>query len=78
MAVTIRHVTPQQLLGQRLRQHRKKAKLTQPQLAAMLECHQSRVSKVEAGALQLGVVDFVMYCNAIGADPITLLRLIMN
>jgi transcriptional regulator with XRE-family HTH domain len=69
MVVTIRRVTLHEKLGKRLRQQRKQANITQQQLGGILDCPQSLVSKVEAGTMELGVVKFVKYCKALGANP---------
>jgi transcriptional regulator with XRE-family HTH domain len=48
---------------------RKNAKLTQRDLAALLDIHHSIVGKVETGERRLNVVEFVEYCLKLNADP---------
>lgn len=74
MPVKIRYISPQRWLGERLKEHRKAAGLTQSAVAAKLKWHQSYVSKVEAGEAQSGVVDFIRHCSVIGADPAPLIN----
>lgn len=53
---------------------RKAAGLTQHALAARLKRPQSFVAKYEGGERRLDVVEFVSIAQAIGADPVKLLR----
>jgi transcriptional regulator with XRE-family HTH domain len=78
MTVKIRQISPECWLGQRLREHRKTAGLSQASVAAKLKWQQSYVSKVEAGETRLAVVDFVRHCSVIGADPASLVSLLAN
>ena len=55
-------------------ERRKAAEVTQVQLAAFLRKNQAGVSKVERRQRRLDVIDFVRYCEAIDADPATLLQ----
>lgn len=48
--------------------------LTQTELSERLSRPQSFVSKYERGERRLDVVEFIEVANAIGADPISLLR----
>lgn len=74
MVVTYKKpATPEQLLGTRLKEERKAAKLTQATIARRINCPQSYVSKVEAGTTRQGLVGFVRHCTAIGVDPVKLL-----
>jgi len=61
-------------LRQLLVEVRKKANLTQEQLATRLSRPQSFVSKVERGERRLDVVEFFEFVAAIGIDGYTLLR----
>jgi transcriptional regulator with XRE-family HTH domain len=63
-------------LRQLLVEVRKKANLTQEQLAARLARPQSFVSKVERGERRLDVVEFFDFVAAIGLDGYTLLRVL--
>lgn len=53
---------------------RKKAGLTQQQLAVKLKRPQSFVAKYEGGERRIDVVEFIEICRAIGDDPIKILR----
>ena len=53
---------------------RKKAGLTQADVASRLGKPQSFVSKTELGERRLDVVEFVEVATAIGLDPMRLLR----
>ena len=53
---------------------RKKAGLTQQQLADRLRKPQSFVAKFEGGERRLDVVEFLTIVKAIGTDPISILR----
>ena len=55
-------------------QARKKAGLTQVQLAELLLRPQSFVSKVERGERRLDVIEFFEVAERIGFDPIAFLR----
>jgi transcriptional regulator with XRE-family HTH domain len=48
---------------------RKRAKLTQQEVADRLDRPQSSVAKYERGERRLDVVEFVTVARAIGADP---------
>ena len=53
---------------------RRKADLTQHELAERLKKPQSFVAKYEGGERRIDVVEFIAICRAISADPIKLLR----
>jgi transcriptional regulator with XRE-family HTH domain len=53
---------------------RKQAGLTQHELARRLKRPQSFIAKYEGGERRLDVVEFVAIVQAIGADPLKLLR----
>ena len=55
---------------------RKRAGITQGKVARVIKTDQSQISKYERVERELGIVDFVRYCKAIGTDPRELLRLI--
>lgn len=55
---------------------RKKAALTQWDIAKALHVDQSRISKFERLERRLDILDFVRFCRAVGADPGSLLRAI--
>jgi transcriptional regulator with XRE-family HTH domain len=50
-------------------EQRKKAELTQRELALLLNVHHSIVGKIETGERRLNVVEFVEYCLKLDADP---------
>jgi transcriptional regulator with XRE-family HTH domain len=53
---------------------RKKAGVTQLQLAATIGQRQTFISKYELGERRLDIAEFLEICRAIGADPQKLLR----
>ncbi|MFO7482812.1 helix-turn-helix domain-containing protein [Oceanibaculum nanhaiense] len=55
-------------------ERRKAAGLTQGDLVPVLRKDQTGISKIERRQRRLDVIDFVRYCEAIGADPATLLQ----
>ena len=61
-----------------LREARKGAGLSQMELAKKLGEPQSVVSKVERGERRLDVVEFLDFVEAIGADPIQVLTLLLE
>ncbi|MHA7774688.1 helix-turn-helix domain-containing protein [Roseibium sp. M-1] len=67
---TKRHI----LLLEQLVQLRKAAGLTQEQLASKLGKPQSFVAKYEGGERRLDLVEFLDVAEAIGSDPIHILK----
>lgn len=59
----------QETLCALLKEHRLKAGLTQQELAKRLKRSDSFVSYVEQGERKLGVLEFIEYAEALGADP---------
>ena len=59
-----------------LKTQRKASGLTMRQLAERLDVHHSWVGRVELGERRLDVVEFVRYCQALGANPLEGLNLI--
>ena len=57
-----------QLIGW-LVQKRKQARLSQRQLAEKIGVIHSLVGKVEQGERRLDVIELIVYCRAMGADP---------
>lgn len=53
---------------------REDSRLIQQELASRLDRHRSFVWKTEGGQRRLDIVEFVGWCRACGADPITALR----
>lgn len=56
-----------------LKEARAKAGLTQQELAKRLKRSDSFISYIEQGERKLGVLEFIEYCEAMGADPRKLL-----
>jgi transcriptional regulator with XRE-family HTH domain len=67
-----------QLLRELLVAARAKAGLTQQELAKRLGKPQSFVAKYEGGERRLDVVEFVAIVQAIGADPVRILRALVR
>lgn len=57
---------------------RKRAGLTQQELAKRLRRPQSFVAKYEGGERRLDVVEFVTIVRAIGANPLRILKSLVN
>jgi len=57
---------------------RKRAGVTQQQLADSLKRPQSFVAKYEGGERRLDVIEFVYVCRALGQDPARIIELIDN
>ena len=53
---------------------RKKACLNQADVAARLSKPQSYVSKIESGERRLDVVEFIEFSEALGVNPLSLMR----
>jgi len=68
----------QDRLALALREAREHAGLSQRALAAKLGTNQTRISFTEAGDQHLRVVDLVAWCEAVGADPVEVLRRAME
>lgn len=61
-----------------MKQRRRKAGLTQAELARATGRTQAYVSKSEAGQLRLVVEDFVLFCHAMQTDPYRMLDAIVD
>jgi transcriptional regulator with XRE-family HTH domain len=72
------HSPEQQLLRELLIGARDNAKLTQQKLAKRLGSHQSFVAKYEGGERRLDVIEFITIVRAMGADPLRLLRTLVQ
>lgn len=57
---------------------RRKAGLTQQQLARRLHKSQSFVAKYEGGERRIDVVEFLQIVHAMKADPVTVLRSLIH
>jgi transcriptional regulator with XRE-family HTH domain len=68
------HSPEQQFLRELLVDARDNAGLTQQKLARRLGKPQSFVAKYERGERRLDVVEFVVIAQAIGANPVRILR----
>ncbi|KAA0972673.1 helix-turn-helix transcriptional regulator [Aureimonas fodinaquatilis] len=52
---------------------RKKAGMTQVELGRRISQRQTFVSKFETGERRLDFAEFILICEAIGVDPVTLI-----
>ena len=59
-----------QVVGAALAAARKRANITQVELAARLGKPQSVISAIEAGQRRLDVVEFLVIVRTLGADPV--------
>lgn len=48
---------------------RKNAGLSQMEMAAKLNCHQSMIARVESGQRRIDVIELIIIARAIGVDP---------
>ena len=71
------HSPQHQRLRELLIAARKKAGLTQAEVAAQLDRPQSFVAKYEGGERRLDVIEFVEVARTLGADPTKLVRQIL-
>ncbi len=67
-----------ELLRAELRNARLGKNLSQNNLANQLKKPQSYVSKVESGERRLDIIEYHVYCDAIGIDSVTLLKKIVS
>ncbi|MEC7795457.1 MAG: helix-turn-helix transcriptional regulator [Pseudomonadota bacterium] len=56
-------------LTQILAAERKRAGLTQADLASRLHCHQSLIARIESGERRIDVVELIILARAIGVSP---------
>ena len=73
MRKTLRSLDHAELIGM-LKAERKRAGLTQQQVADALGVPQSYVAKYEGGERRLDVLEFIAVVQAIGADPVKMLE----
>ena len=57
---------------------RKDARLTQSDVARVVKTDQSLISKYERLERELGLIDFVRYCEAVGVKPSEPLKLLQR
>ncbi|MFC5490017.1 helix-turn-helix transcriptional regulator [Dokdonella soli] len=62
------------LLSELLRELREQAGLTQADLSPLLGRPQNRISDFERGGRRVDVIEFLDFCEAVGADPLEVLR----
>jgi transcriptional regulator with XRE-family HTH domain len=73
MVISVHHVRYARIRNA-LKEARKKAGLSQVQLAKMLFIEQSNLSKIERGERYIDVFFFIDYCKACNVDPATILQ----
>jgi transcriptional regulator with XRE-family HTH domain len=72
------HTSQQRAFCALMREARLKAGLTQHELAKLIRKPQSFVAKYEGGERRLDVVEFVAIAQALGVDPVKLLRALVR
>jgi transcriptional regulator with XRE-family HTH domain len=79
-AAAVKWVQPEhyEIVGAALAAARRKANLTQVELAARLGKPQSVVSQFEAGKRRLDLVEFVRVVRTLGADPVEVLAEVLS
>ena len=55
---------------------RKAAGMTQADLARKLKCHQSFVARLDGGERRIDVVEMVVVCRALDAEPVSFVTLV--
>ncbi len=61
-----------------LKAKRKEKGLSQRKLANQLDIHHSIIGKIETGERQVNVVELIIYCKELDADPIEIIEIIMT
>nr|WP_045365475.1 helix-turn-helix transcriptional regulator [Methyloceanibacter caenitepidi] len=72
------HSDAQKAFGQLLLEARKRAGLTQWEVAERLKKPQSFVAKYEGGERRIDVLEFLVIARVLDADPVRLLRTLMK
>ena len=72
------HSPQHQLLRELLVAARRKAGMTQAEVALKLDRPQSFVAKYEGGERRLDVIEFISVARAIGTDPLRMLRTLVR
>jgi transcriptional regulator with XRE-family HTH domain len=72
------HTRAYKALCERLVAARRKAELTQTELARILGRQQSFVAKYEGGERRIDVIELIEITTALGTDPVRLLRALLN
>ncbi|WP_223789938.1 helix-turn-helix domain-containing protein [Marinicella meishanensis] len=57
-----------------LKTKRKEKGLSQRKLANQLDIHHSIIGKIETGERQVNVVELIIYCKELDADPIEIIK----
>ena len=72
------HTSDQRAFRELMLQARRKAGLTQRELAERLDKPQSFIAKYEGGERRLDVLEFVTIAKVIGADPVRLFKSLLK
>jgi transcriptional regulator with XRE-family HTH domain len=72
------HTRAYKALCERLVAARRKAELTQTELARILGRQQSFVAKYEGGERRIDVIELIEITTALDTDPVRLLRALLN
>lgn len=63
------HSTGHLALCEALIAARKAADLTQQELAQKLRCQQSKIARIESGQRRIDIVELIIWCRAVKANP---------
>ena len=65
-------------LLQLLKSYRKKANLTQKELADKLDVNQSLISKIESGERKINIIELVMFLKVMNFNPLEIIEKFLN
>lgn len=72
------HSEQSRILRQWLKEKRASSSLTIRDLAKLLDAHHSIIGKVETGERRLDVIEWIEYCDALGAVPHECVELLLH
>lgn len=61
-----------------LKIRRKEKGLSQRKLASLLDIHHSIIGKIETGERQVNVVELIIFCKELEADPVEIIEDLMS
>lgn len=61
-----------------LKSYRKKANLTQKELADKLDVNQSLISKIESGERKINIIELIMFLKVMNFNPLEVIEKFLN